>query len=141
KVTADLSRSALNSDRPSLFTENVLYRWNLARQYEKDPDAAVAALRERALADPAGRPAVFALAELCFERGDRTGSRDYHLAAAVYAYAFLFPGAADERLDELDPRARIAAELYNLGLTGGPPSHDRAHLQLRPSPFPLALGQ
>src|SRR5262245_66515063 len=28
-VTAELSRSALNSNKESLFTDNVLYRWNL----------------------------------------------------------------------------------------------------------------
>src|SRR5262245_4247902 len=63
RVTADLARSALNSDRPSLFTENVLYRWNLSRQYEEDPEAALLALRQKMLADPAGRSAAFALAE------------------------------------------------------------------------------
>jgi hypothetical protein len=130
-VTADLERSVLNSNRPSLFSENALYRWDLARQYAKHPDAALLALHTKALADPAARSAVFTLAELCFDRAKRTGRRDYYLAAAVHAYAFLFPGAADERLAELDTRARIAADLYNRGLTAGLASSDRAHVELR----------
>ena len=141
KVTADLERSALNSSRPSLFTENVLYRWDLERQYEKHPAAALLAVRQRALADPAGRSAVFALAELCFDRGKSTGRHDYYLAAAVYAYAFLFPGTADERLAELDTRARIAADLYNRGLTAGLASRDGTHVELREGLYPLPFGQ
>ena len=50
-------------------------------------------------------------------RRRRRARREYYLAAAVYAYAFLFPGPGDAQLDELDPRARIAADLYNRGLT------------------------
>jgi len=141
KVTAELARSALNSDRPSLFTENVLYRWNLARQYEEDPEDALAALRQRSLADPTSRSAAFALAELCFKHADRAGRQDYYLAAAVYAYAFLFPGTEDEPLDKLDPRARIAADLYNRGLTEAFASPDRAHVELRSGLYPLPFGQ
>jgi pimeloyl-ACP methyl ester carboxylesterase len=141
RVTADLTRSALVSDRPSLFTENVLYRWHLARQWEEHPDAALLALRRKVLAQPGGRSAVFALAELCFARANQTGRHDYYLAAAVYAYAFLFPGAQDEPLDELDPRARIAADLYNRGLTEGLAGRDRVHVELRPGLYPLPFDQ
>ena len=38
RVTAELARSVLNSRRPSLFTENVLYRWNLEREWKKHPE-------------------------------------------------------------------------------------------------------
>ena len=141
KVTADLERSALNSKRPSLFTENVLYRWDLARQYEEDPETALLELHQKMLGDPAGRSAVFALAELCFEQGDRTRRHEYYLAAAVYAYAFLFPGTEDERLDEFDPRARIASDLYNRGLTAGLAARDAAHVELRSGLYPLPFGQ
>jgi len=141
KVTAELARSALNSDRPSLFTENTLYRWNLARQYQKHPEDALLALREQALADPAGRSAVFALAELSFQHADKTGNHDYYLAAAVYAYAFLFPGPEGEHLGKLDPRARIAADLYNRGLSEGFATRDRAHVELRPGLYALPFGQ
>src|SRR5262249_12162255 len=141
KAPADLARSALTPARPSLFTENTLYRWNLARQYQKHPEDALLALRQQALADPAGRSAVFALAELSFQHADKTGNHDYYLAAAVYAYAFLFPGPEGEHLEKLDPRARIAADIYNRGLTEGFATRDRAHVELRPGLYALPFGQ
>jgi pimeloyl-ACP methyl ester carboxylesterase len=46
--------------------------------------------------------------------------RTYFLAAAVYAYAFLFPEEQDGAvLDPADPRLRLAYDLYNRGLTEG----------------------
>ncbi len=140
-VTADLARSALNSNRPSLFSENVLYRWNLTREYRKNPEVALAALRDRARDEQAGRTVVFALAELSFLYADRSGKREFHLAAAVYAFAFLFPGPGAEHLDELDPRARIAADLYNRGLTEALASRSREFVELRSGLYPLPFGQ
>jgi len=44
----------------------------------------------------------------------------YYLAAAVYAYAFLFPDDPQSTpLDPADPRLRLAYDLYNRGLTEG----------------------
>jgi pimeloyl-ACP methyl ester carboxylesterase len=141
RVTAELARSVLNSRRPSLFTENVLYRWNLERQWKEHPEAALATLRERILAEPTGRSAVFALAELCFAHAVRTDRREYYLAASLYAYAFLFPGARDEPLEKLDPRARVATDLYNRALTDAFASRDRSHVELQSGTYPLPFGQ
>jgi hypothetical protein len=41
------------------------------------------------------------------------------LASAVYAYAFLFADRSALEADPLDPRLRLAANLYNLGLVHG----------------------
>lgn len=47
-------------------------------------------------------------------------ARAYYLAAAVYAYAFLFPEDPQSApLDPADPRLRLAYDLYNRGLTEG----------------------
>ncbi len=140
-VTRDLARSALNSDEPSLFSENVLYRWNLTRRFDKDPEGALAELRERFLAERTGRSALFALSELSFKHADDSGKREYYLASAVFAYAFLFPGGGEEHLDELDPRARIAADLYNRGLTEGFSARNRHNVDLRSGLYPLPFGQ
>ena len=141
RVTADLARSVLNSRRPSLFTENVLYRWNLESEWKKHPEAALARLREKILVEPTGRSAVFALAELCFAHAARRHRREYYLAASLYAYAFLFPGTQEEQLDELDPRARLAADLYNRALTNAFASSDRSHVELQSGTYPLPFGQ
>src|SRR4030095_160231 len=46
--------------------------------------------------------------------------RAYYLAAAVYAYALLFPDdQPGEPLDPADPRLRLAYDLYNRGLAEG----------------------
>jgi len=140
-VSAELGRSALNSNRPSLFSENVLYRWNLTALYRRDPEGALAALRERAIVDDVRRPTVFALAELCFLHAERSRRRDYYLAAAVFAYAFLFPGPGSAPLDELDPRARLAADLYNRGLTAAFSAGGQRHVDLRAGLYPLPFGQ
>ena len=46
------------------------------------------------------------------------------MAAAVYAYAFLFPGATGPRPGPFDPRFRMAADLYNWALTAAFASKD-----------------
>jgi pimeloyl-ACP methyl ester carboxylesterase len=140
-VSRELARSALNSDEPSLFSENVLYRWALTERFKKDPEGALATLHERYLADQGSRSALFALSELCFLHADDSGKREYYLASAVYGYAFLFPGDAEPPLDELDPRARIAADLYNRGLTEAFASTNGHLVDLRSGTYPLPFGQ
>jgi pimeloyl-ACP methyl ester carboxylesterase len=140
-VTRDLAQSALNSSEPSLYSENMLYRWALTKRFEKDPEGALAALRERYLAEPQSRSTLFALAELSFKHAEDGGDRAYYLASAVYAYAFLFPGPDEDTLDELDPRPRIAANLYNRGLTEGFASPRSHTVDLRSGLYPLPFGQ
>lgn len=141
QVSAELARSALNSDSPSIFSENVLNRWGLSEQFRRDPDAALAALHERlrTVRHPAGT--LFALAELCFKHAEDTGRREYDLAAAVFAYAFLFPDDAADRPDRFDPRLRIATDLYNRALTAGFASADGSLVDLHSGVFPLPFGQ
>lgn len=82
------------------------------------PEEALTDLHAAMIAEDAPPDLLFALAELSFLHGQRTQQRKYDLAAAVYAYAVLFPdeeGAA--RLAPLDPRLRDAADLHNWALT------------------------
>jgi pimeloyl-ACP methyl ester carboxylesterase len=143
-VTAELARSALNSNKESLFSENVLYRWNLTQQYKDDPEGALRVLHDKVVRGEGGRAGLFALAELSFEQGDGTRQREWYLASAVYAYAFLFPGAGahpEQLPGELDPRSRIAADLYNRGLTEGFASPDGSQVLLQAGVYPLPFGQ
>ena len=141
QVTAELGRSALNSDRPSLFSENVLYRWSLTALFARNPEAALDALHARISGGQGGTNTLFALAELCFKHAEDSRQRAYYLAAVVYAYAFLFPDDAAERPESFDPRLRMAADLYNRGLTQGFAAPDRATVELRPGLYPLPFGQ
>jgi pimeloyl-ACP methyl ester carboxylesterase len=141
QVSAELARSALNSDRPSLFSENVLYRWDLTRLYRRDPAAALAALHARLERGQGGSRTLFALAELCFQNAERARRQEYYFAALVYAWAFLFPESAAERSNELDPRTRIATDLYNRSLAKGFAAPDGDTVDLRSGSFALPFGQ
>lgn len=69
--------------------------------------------------------------QTCPPKRSRKGEEQtqaYYLAAAAYAYAFLFPeDPRNSPLDPADPRLRLAYDLYNRGLTEGllsPKSHE-----------------
>src|SRR5262245_23159264 len=92
EVSRDLTRSALNSSRPSQFSDNVLHRWDLREGFRRDPESALARLHQLAVEGRGRDTTLFALAELSFAHADATGKRDYYLQAAVAAWAFLLPG-------------------------------------------------
>ena len=134
-VQADLARSAVTTGEPSWATRNVLYEQGLFDAFGKRPEEALAALHEtmrRAGGDP---DLLFALAELAFLHGQAAAKPEYKLAAAVYSYAFLFPGPG-----RFDPRLRLAADLYNWALAGGLASEDGAEFVPRGGAFTLPFG-
>ena len=111
-----LTSSVLSNGEPSASTRHVLQRLALRERFESQPEAALAELH--AGLDPSGdRGRIFALAELSFLHGEQSRKREYHLAAAVYAWAFLFPGEGGTLPERTDPRLRLACDLYNRGLT------------------------
>jgi pimeloyl-ACP methyl ester carboxylesterase len=150
-VYRTLTRSVLSTGEPSAATEHALQRAGLVQRFEDDPAATLEEIRGTGVG--LSRDRLFALAELSFLHADRTKKPEYYLAAAVYAYAFLFgnPTIVDE---VLDPRERLAADLYNLGLSHGlaKPDTDEVdvtartlalpfgHLELRGDPTEFAWG-
>jgi len=67
--------------------------------------------------------------------------RAYYLAAAVYAYALLFPEDQEGvPLDPSDPRLRLTYDLYNRGLAEGLASADGKEVVLRSGQYPLPFG-
>jgi hypothetical protein len=116
-VLRELDQSAITSGEPSLPTRNVLYERGLFEAFDERPEAAIAELHRVMVAAQGDENTLFALAELSFLRGQATKRRDYYLAAAVYAYAFLFPEkTGDAGPGRFDPRLRTAADLYNWAL-------------------------
>jgi pimeloyl-ACP methyl ester carboxylesterase len=136
-VRRQLTANALSGGEPSISSRNALNRLNLADSFEEDPDKALAELRSLALAT-GENDLYYALAELSFLHAERTESRSWHLAAALYAWSYLFGDGAP---DPFDPRLRTASDLYNRALTEGLSTPDDEYVDLRGGTFPLPFGE
>jgi hypothetical protein len=137
-VYRTLSRSVLSTGQPSAASEQTLRRLGLADRFEDEPTKILEELRSAGT--PLSRDRLFALAELSFLHADRTNEREHYLAAAVYAYAFLF-GHLSGSDAPLDPRARLAADIYNLGLSHGLAKPDTDEVILTDRDLALPFGR
>jgi pimeloyl-ACP methyl ester carboxylesterase len=140
-VHRELTANVLTVGEESNASRIVLYRWDLTERFESDPEGALAQLHAVVVGGSAGRDELFTLAELSFLYAERTGKQEYYLAAAVYAYALLFPHGAADPLYPVDPRLRLAADLYNRGLTSAFASADRSVVELRGGTRALPFGE
>ncbi len=129
----------MRSDELSPRTLQTLRQWDLADEYTRSPEEAIAKLRAEVIARPQPE-LVFALAEIHYVRGRKAekhdcahATADYYLCAG-YAYHYLFDeaprlapdleigktralaGPTDVRWSIFDPRFRVACDLYNAGL-------------------------
>ncbi len=116
-----------------------LRRNDLLRLFRRDPKAALGELHERIVADPVPRD-VFALSEASFYHAERGGGQPYYLAAALHAWAFLFHPDPELQIHPLDARVRLAADLYNRGITAGL-QDERGLVDLSPRTLELPFGQ
>jgi pimeloyl-ACP methyl ester carboxylesterase len=140
-VHRELTANVLTVGEESGASRIVLDRWDLAERFESDPEGALAQLHAAVIGGGAGRDELFALAELSFLHAEQTGKQEYYLAAAVYAYALLFPNGAAEPLYPVDRRLRVAADLYNRGLTSAFASADRSVVELNGGTRALPFGE
>ena len=141
-VLRELDQSAITSGEPSLPTRNVLYERGLFEAFGERPEAALAELHRVMVATQGDQDMLFALAELSFLHGQATKKPGYYLAAAVYAYAFLFPeNAGDPGPGRFDPRLRTAADLYNWALILSFRSDDGSEVIPRGGTFELPFGR
>jgi hypothetical protein len=134
-----VAANAVASGQPSTYSDQVLQRFNLRARFERDPEGALVELH-RGLDLEGSANRLFALAELSYLHAQRAGVRPYYLAAVVYAYAFLFPGEGNAPPDPLDPRARMAADLYNRALAEGL-SPTGEHVAVEPGTYRLPFGE
>ena len=87
------------------------------------------------------REYLFVLSELSFYHAVKSKKPEYFLASAVYAWAFALGRTDEAPLDPIDPRFRLAANLYNLGLAQGLEVGEEATVVLEPGSRPLPFGQ
>jgi len=100
----------------------VLLRFDLVQSFRDEPDEALLQLHRRATEDDR-RDLLFALAELCYLRGEQVFrsvrpwepkyAPDHFLASAIYAYLYLLGPGTEPPPDPYDRRFRVACDLYN----------------------------
>ncbi len=133
--------SVLTTDELSRESEVVLRRHNLQELFAENPRAAIQRLHVQVAADNNDDAGLIALAEMSLKVGEDDAARDYALAAAVYAYAFLFPGAAAPRwATAMDPRAPLAADLYRRAIVAAFRSDDGRRVTFHAGTYPLPFG-
>ena len=142
EVLRDLARSATTTGEPSWPTRNVLFEHGLFGEFGERPEAVIAELHKAMKVAPGGpNRLLFALAELSYLHGEATKSFEYRLAAAVYAYAFLFPEGYGVTAGRFDPRGRVAADIYNWAVKAAFASEDGSEVVPRGGTFQLPFGQ
>lgn len=117
--------NAVSHAEPSRDTWTVLQRFDQREQFEKSPEATLQLIQQKVVERP-DRSLLFALSELHYLAGERLrrgvkpweprDARDYYLAAAAYAWFFLFGDAPEAPPGAFDPRFRTACDLYNYSL-------------------------
>ena len=119
-------------------SQNLLYERDLRERFREDPAGALAQLHADLVADRLDARELGPLAELTFHYARDRGGSPYYLAAALYAWAYLFPDDPKDRPDRLDPSVRLATEIYNRGLSKG--LRLDGMVDLRPARRPLPFG-
>ena len=134
-----LTSSVLSTERPSQYSEQLLTRLGLGERFETDPELVLAALRGPG--EGLSREYLFVLSELSFHHAVRSQKPEYFLASAVYAWAFVLGTTDEARVDPIDPRLRLAVNLYNLGFAQGFEVGDEATVVLEPGSRQLPFGR
>jgi pimeloyl-ACP methyl ester carboxylesterase len=140
RVNRQLTSSVVSSGDLSGPTKIVLRRNDLVGVFEDDPAAAMRDLHGQIATDDRDPGEIYALAELSYYHAEETGEQAYYFAAAAYAYAFLFPEDEKNRVDRIDPRVRVACDIYNMAIARAFASADGDHVELRGGHFPLPFG-
>ena len=134
-----LNANVLTTGRIGTEANQFLARQDLAGRYQEDPVGTIAAIHSGlGQADDSAR--LFILAELSFEYAQRTRNRSYFIAAAAYAWEFLFPQNAELHAGRYDPRVRTAMDIYNRGITQGLASGEGVEIDLSARTIALPYG-
>src|SRR5215831_2873527 len=136
-----LTANVLTTDELSPQARNVLRRWVLSERYDDDPAGAIGALHVIATDGRGGEDEVITLAEMAYLYGEQSRQRPYFLAAAIYSFAFLFPEKGVEPPSPYDPRLRLAADIYSLGIIHAFASADNATVDLNSGVYEVPFGR
>ncbi len=140
KVQRQLTANVLTTGRLSAPSEQILNRFELASEFKSKPEKVIATIHE-GLSGVSAVDRLYVLAELSFYHGDKSRDRSYYLAAAAYAYGFLFPTDPDTVPDCFDPRVRVAVDLYNRSIAEGLTSSNGREVILQSGVHQLPFGE
>ncbi|MCX5898554.1 MAG: hypothetical protein NTY29_10220, partial [Proteobacteria bacterium] len=135
-VQRTLTSNVLTTGKLSAPSVQVLNRFGLLDEFNHHPAQVIAKLY-------AGLPGVsaserlFTLAETSFLYAGSSSNRSYFLASACTAYAFLFPKDQSIAPGCLDPRYRVAVDLYNRSIAEGLTAADGSGVILKAGVFKL----
>jgi pimeloyl-ACP methyl ester carboxylesterase len=138
-VQRTLTANVLTNGSLSPFTAQILNRFGLAEEFQHQPAQVIAKIH-KGLPGVAESDQLFALAELSFFHAAQGYDRSHFLAAACYAYSFLYPGDAKAVPGSVDPRYRTAVDLYNRSIAEGLMSPDGTEVALRSGAYKLPFG-
>jgi len=139
-VHRQLTATVLTTGRASSDAMNVLRRLDLDEAFAKDPAGTLLVLHARQIRGEGGPDEVFALAELSFLYAEERHDQRWYRASALYAWWFLFPETATDSPDPFDMRLRVAADLYNRGITSGFLDPKRAVVDIVAGTYELPYG-
>ncbi len=139
-VQQTLTANVLSTGEPGSFSVQMLRRLKLYDRFAADAESVLAELHGN-LKPKGDEERIVALAELAFFHAEQSEEQAYYLASAVYAYAYLFPGAHGTPPNRMDPRLRLAVDLYNRALTRGLASPDGEQVELAAGRHKLPFGE
>jgi pimeloyl-ACP methyl ester carboxylesterase len=140
RVNRSLTSSVVSSGELSGPTQITLRRHDLVEKFDEDPAAAMRELHAKVADGEIDPGDTYALAELSYYHAEATEQRPYYFAAAAYAYAFLFPDDEEDLVDRIDPRVRVACDIYNMAIARAFATEDGEFVDLRSGDFPLPFG-
>ena len=142
--------SPLSGDLASSATTVILHRFNLTKEWQKEPAAVIRTLHEKVLEDHR-RDILFALAELSYLEGERLSqgadptehklAPEYFLLSAVYAYFAVLDPEYKPVPSLFDRRLQTACDLYNFSLWRGLTTGDKGEIEIRPGVRQLPVGR
>ena len=135
-----LTANVLSSDTLSAPTLQILNRAGLTDRFKSDPEEVLAALHV-GLPTAGESDRLFALAEMAFAHASKKGPREYYLASALYAYAFLFSADEHSAHDVSDPRIRVALDLYNRGIAQSFTDEENKKVVIEGGTYRLPFGE
>jgi pimeloyl-ACP methyl ester carboxylesterase len=141
KVHRSLTGNVLSTGELSNFSQIALHRRNLTDAFDDDPEATLHNLQDELQAGRLSPDDLYVLAELSFHHAEGGGGKSHYLAAAVYAYAYVFPDDPQAAPPPFDPRQRVAMDLYNRALTEAFESADGEHVEIAGGTYPLPFGE